>query len=103
MEQDKMYFVGTELKLAITITCEGFDMDVDDWSCTIKKSSKTIVCDKEHNTAHDNDGWYLLVDSSQLGSGHYDLIVDIDVPDPDFPDLLRHETYKQELFYVNAV
>ena len=97
------YFVGTELKIAIEIVCEGFDMNVDDWYCTVKKSNKSVVCDKEHNVAHDNDGWYLLVDSSILGSGRYDLVVDIDVPDSDYEDGLRHETYKQELFYVNGV
>lgn len=97
------YFVGTELKLAFEIECDGFDMDVDAWTCTVKKGSKSIVCDKDNNTAHDNDGWYLLIDSSQLGSGRYDLVVDIDVPDTDFPDLLRHETYKQELFTVMGV
>lgn len=103
MDKKNKYYVGTELKIAIAIQCEGFDMDVDDWTCTVKKGSKSVVCDKTHNTAHDTDGWYLLVDSSKLGSGIYDLIVDIDVPDADYEDALRHETYKQELFTVNAV
>ena len=102
MKKDK-YFVGTELKIAIDIDCQGFDMDNDDWTATVKKGSKSITCDKTHNSAHDENGWYLLVDSSVLGSGRYDIIVDIDVIDPDFPDQLRHETYKQELFNVNAV
>lgn len=102
MKKDK-YFVGTELKLSFKITCDGFDMDNDDWTATVKKGNKKVVCDRENNSAHDENGWYLLVDSSILGSGRYDLIVDIDVIDPDFPDSLRHETYKQELFNVNAV
>ena len=78
-------------------------METDEWTATVKKGSKSIVCDKTNNTAHDVDGWYLLIDSTQLGSGRYDLIVDIDVPDVDFPDGLRHETYKQELFTVSGV
>lgn len=102
MEKTK-YFVGTELKVAINIQCEGFDMDNDDWTATVKKGSKSIVCDRENNTAHDQDGWYLLIDSSVLGSGRYDIIVDIDVIDADFPDGLRHETYKQEMFSVNGI
>ena len=102
MESGK-YFVGTELKIAIKIECDGFDMEVNDWTCTVKKSNKSIVCDKTHNTSHDVDGWYLLIDSSLLGGGRYELVVDIDVPDTDFPDLLRHETYKQELFTVSGV
>ena len=97
------YFVGTELKIAFKVECDGFNMETDEWTVTVKKGSKSIVCDKTNNTAHDVDGWYLLIDSTQLGSGRYDLIVDIDVPDVDFPDGLRHETYKQELFTVSGV
>lgn len=97
------YFVGTELKIAFKVECDGFNMETDEWTATVKKGSKSIVCDKTNNTAHDVDGWYLLIDSTQLGSGRYDLVVDIDVPDVDFPDGLRHETYKQELFTVSGV
>lgn len=102
MERNK-YYVGTELKVAINIQCEGFDMEDDDWTCTVKKGSKTIVCDKNHNSAWDGENWYLLLDTSVLGRGMYVLIVDIDVHDLDFADNLRHETYKQELFNVDGV
>lgn len=97
------YYVGTELKIAINIQCEGFSMDDNDWTCTVKRCNKSIVCDRNTNSAYDGENWYLLVDTSILGKGMYVLIVDIDVPDTDFPDLLRHETYKQELFIVNGV
>ena len=97
------YYVGTELKIAIGIQCEGFDMQTDAWTATVKRGDKSIVCDRNTNSAYDGENWYLLVDSSVLGKGMYVLVVDIDVPDTDFPDLLRHETYRQELFMVNGV
>lgn len=102
MEKNK-YFVGTELKIAIAIQCEGFDMDEHNWTCTVKRCNKQIVCDKTHNSAWDGEHWYLLVDTAVLGKGMYVLVVDIDVPDLDFDDNLRHETYKQELFNVDGV
>lgn len=97
------YFVGTELKIAINIQCEGFDMQNDDWTCTVKRCNKSVVCNKTQNSAYDGETWYLLVDTSLLGKGMYSLVVDIDVPDTDFEDGLRHETYKQELFTVNGI
>lgn len=100
---NEKYFVGTEMKIAISITCDGFDMDLHDWTAVVKKGNKSIVCDRNNNTSHDENGWYLLIDSAKLGGGRYELIVDIDVPDPDFDDSMRHETYKQELFYVKGV
>lgn len=97
------YYVGTELKIAINIQCEGFNMDDNDWTCTVKRCNKSVVCNKNQNTAWDGETWYLLVDTSILGKGMYVLIVDIDVPDNDFDDNLRHETYRQELFNVVGV
>lgn len=97
------YYVGTELKIAINIQCEGFSMDDNDWTCTVKRCNKSVVCNKNQNTAWDGETWYLLVDTSILGKGMYVLIVDIDVPDNDFDDNLRHETYRQELFNVVGV
>ena len=102
MEREN-YFFGTELKIAISIECEGFSMDNDEWTATVKRSGRSIVCDKAHNTAHDQDGWYLLIDSSLLGTGAYVLVVDIEVPDADFEDGFRHETYKKDLFFVQMV
>ena len=97
------YYVGTELKIAINIQCEGFNLDDNDWTCTVKRCNKSVVCNKNQNTAWDGETWYLLVDTSILGKGMYVLIVDIDVPDNDFDDNLRHETYRQELFNVVGV
>lgn len=98
------YFVGTELKIAINIECEGFDMNSDSWTARVVKGSKSIVCDKMQNSVKDeNDNWYITIDSSILGSGIYYLVTEIDVPDDDFADGFRHEVVKQELLRMKSV
>lgn len=32
---DQRYYLGSEKKLAINITCQGFNMDTDFWKATI--------------------------------------------------------------------
>lgn len=99
MEKDH-YFVGTELKFALTIECEGFSMDEDPWTATVKRGSRKVVCQRGENSVKDDDQWYILVDSSLLGKGECELVIDIDVPDPDFEDGYRHEVWRQEFFMV---
>lgn len=91
-------YLGSEKKLAITITCQGFSMNTDPWKVTITNGSKQIVCDSEHNAVKDvHDQWYLLVDTDQLGIGKPKAIIEIDVPDTDFDDEYRHEVYVYQL------
>lgn len=98
------YFAGSELKFAFAIECEGFSMDNDPWSAVIRNGDKTIVCTSTENTVVDETGkWYLLVDTALLGTGNCTLVVEIDVPDSDFPDNYRHEVYKQNLLTIKRV
>lgn len=98
------YFVGTELKLALTIECEGFDMDTDPWTVKVTRGNNSIICDKTQNALEDEENqWYILVDTALLGSGTYNIVVDIDVPDNDFDDGFRHEVIKKELLKIKSV
>lgn len=99
------YYVGSELKFALTITCEGFEQDTDPWTATIKtQMGKSIVCSKTENSIVDGQGqWYLLVDTAQLGSGLCSIVVEIDVPDNDFEDGYRHEVYAEQLMTIKPV
>lgn len=91
-------YLGSEKKLAITITCQGFSMDTDPWKVTITNGCKQLVCDKDNNAVRDVHGqWYLLVDTDQLGIGKPKAIIDIDVPDTDFDDRYRHEVIVYQL------
>lgn len=97
------YFVGSELKVVIQITCEGFSMDNDPWEAIVRQGSKEIRCSRGSNSVFDGENWVLLIDTSILGKGRYSIVVDIDVPDADFDDGYRHETYKQLLMLVNGI
>ncbi len=90
------YYVGTDLKFALTITSEGFNMDTDPWVATVRCGKKEVKCERANSVIDENGQWYILVDSSVLMAGTYILIVDIDVPDDDFKDGYRHETLKME-------
>lgn len=91
------YYIGTELKFALTITSSGFDMARDPWTATITNGKNRVVCRRGENVILDDQNqWYITVDTAELGTGQYYLIVEIDVPDDDFSDGYRHEVLKQE-------
>lgn len=101
---NETYYQGTDLKFALTIEREGFNMDVDNWSVTVVSDNKSIVCNKIENTVIGEEGqWYLLLDTTLLNDGVCYLVIDIDVPDNDFPDGFRHEVYKQKLMTIKRV
>lgn len=97
------YYVGTELKFALTITSEGFDMDTDSWVAKVQCGKKIVTCSREDGAVVDDNQWYILVDSAVLGVGSYYLIVEIDVPDDDFDDGYRHEVLKTGRPICNVV
>lgn len=97
-------FVGSQFKVLLDIDSDGFNIDEDDWICVIKNGRRTIEADRNRNSVRHEDGkWFVLVDTDQLGSGQYEMVVDIDVPDTDFPSGLRHETYMINLIPVFPV
>lgn len=89
-------YVGTEFKYALTITSEGFMMGRDDWTATVICGKKKVVCQPDDGAFYSSseDKWYITFNSAELGAGAYYLVVEIDVPDDDFPDHLRHEVIK---------
>lgn len=92
------HYLGSEKKLAINITCQGFNMNTDPWTVSIINGNKKIVCDKTQNAVKDTSGqWYLLIDTAKLGVGKPKAIIEIDVPDVDFEDTYRHEVYVYHL------
>lgn len=90
------FYVGTEIKIAIAITSEGFDMGRDPWSVTVKCGRRTVTCTEDSGAACVNGQWYITVDTAELGKGLYYLIAEIDVPDAHFSDGYRHEVLKDE-------
>lgn len=91
------YYIGTDLKFAITLTCDGFSMDDDNYSIVLKCNGRQVEVNKEDIVEDDQQNHYLLVDSSQFGSGLLRMVVYADVPDDDFPDGTRREVAALDL------
>ncbi len=90
-------FVGTELKFALDITADGFDMDNDGWSVTVKGSLGSVRIDKSDCIDDGESNWFFTFDSTAVGPGQPVAIVTAYVPDNDFPDGLRTEVDKVNL------
>lgn len=91
------YYIGTDLKFAITLTCDGFSMDDDDYTIVLKCNGRQVTVSKDAIVEGSQGEHFLLVDSSQFGSGLLTMTVYADVPDEDFPDNSRTEVATMEL------
>lgn len=88
---EEKYYVGTDLKFAIDITADGFDMGSDDYTCTLSCGSQRVVVSKSDITEDENGQHYLLIDTTQFPSGVLRWVVTASVPDGDFVKGYRNE------------
>lgn len=85
---------GGGAKFAVNMTCEGFDMNEDDWTITVTRGSKSIQFDKD-TAIYDGEGqWYICIDTELLGQGLAMITFEALVPDTDFPSGFRKEIQK---------
>ena len=95
-------YVGTDLKFAIDIQCEGFDMREDDFHIVLKNIVRTLEIDKGDLVYDDEeDTWYLCFNSEDIGAGDIIMVVYAEVPDTDFADG-RTEVYKCTLCRIES-
>lgn len=94
---------GTGLKFAVTMTCEGFDMDEDDWNIKVRRGTKEIIFTRENSIQDENGQWYICVDTTLLGPGIIYIIFEALVPDTDFNGGVRKEIQKYELIYNKSL
>ena len=86
-------FIGTELKLNIHIEPIG-DTTMDDYNFDVEvycSPKKPIIIPKANSIRIDSDNYVVLVDTNVVGAGDLKCKVTAQVPDGDFPDLLRTE------------
>ena len=88
---------GSGLKYAVTMTCEGFSMDTDDWEITVTRGPRRIVFTRENSVRDDQGQWYICIDTKALGPGELYITFDAAVPDSDFEDGVRHEIQRFRL------
>lgn len=97
------YYIGTDLKFLISIEAEGFSMDEDDYTIVLKCNGRQVTVGKDAIVEGSQGEHFLLVDSSQFGSGLLTMTVYADVPDEDFPDNSRTEVATMELCELRKV
>lgn len=98
-DNDEFTWKGTGLKYAVTMTCDGFDMDTDDWEITVIRGNDQWTYTSENSIQDDNGQWYICVDTAALTSGDMYIVFDASVPDEDFEDGIRHEV--QQYYLTN--
>ena len=97
-------YIGTDLKIKVELTCEGFSMDENDFKVDIKcGNSAPITYNKSDFVEIDGD-WYFYLDTDNL-KGMVTLVATLYVPDDDYAakEGIRREVVKQDLFTVQRV
>jgi len=99
---NETYYFGSDLKFQFTITANGFDQYMDDWSVTLYSGNKSVTWEKHGEGDSDCDkhifmseteeepsehNWYLLVPTELLGNGPLKVVVTANVPDSDFSEI----------------
>lgn len=96
-------FVGTELKFAFTITAEGFNMNTNDFTIMLMNGRKTKTILKEDCFQDENEDWFFVFDSTELGAGVVSAVFTAFVPDTDFDDEYRTEVAKIDLVFIKPI
>lgn len=95
------HYIGSDLKFAIDIKAEGFDMASDEFKLELRCGSVSHEVSEEE-LAHDSEGQcYLLVDTTEFPTGILKMIVTAYVPDEDFPNGVRREVGQVDLCRIN--
>lgn len=96
------YYVGTDLKFLLEIEAPGFSQDEDDYEIRLESDDAQVVIPKSE-IVDGEDGHYLCVDSTRLGTGLVKMIVTAKVSDSDFKKGYRREVLVRDLCYIKTV
>ena len=98
-EQREHIISGNGLKYALNMTCEGFDINEDDWTVTLTRGnwskeftpSNSIQKIENEGTENETTQWYICFDTAEMPEGDVYITYDAYVPDDDFEGGIRHE------------
>lgn len=96
-------FIESEVKFALEITCNGFDMGRDAFEVFVMKGHNVVKTYQKSDLKVDGDVYLVCVDTSELGTGNFDLAVKAYVPDTHFEDGYRTEIAKVNLLNVKKI
>ena len=96
--------LGTDLKVKVDLSCEGFSMDDDDFDVVVKCGNIAIKYTTDPTAASDktfvhiDDDYYMYIPTDDL-KGLVTLVATLKVPDSDYEegDYIRREVVKQDL------
>lgn len=94
------YYVGTDLKFLVNVEASGFTFGEDECTIVLRCNGKEVPGDVVEG---EDNQHYLIIDTSQFGSGLLKMIVYADVPDEDFPDGTRREVAALDLCDLKRV
>lgn len=95
-------FVGTGLNLAISITADGFDMDVNDFFVNVSCGNKVIALTKNDLKKNEDNVYIATIDTSLLGSGMMSVTTIAHIPDENWQKGYRTEINKQDVLYLTG-
>ena len=87
-------YVGTDLKYALNIAAEGFNMDDDEFEVLLTCGQKQLLLRKEDLVVDEGGQYYVCFSSVDLGPGVVIAKVTAHIPDDDFEDGFRDEVMK---------
>ncbi len=97
-------YVGSDLKWAVSMTCEGFDMNEDDWKIIVSRGSRSVEYTNETAIYDDQaDQWYICVDTTALGPGKAIITFVAYVPDSDILGGVRTEIAEYDLINIRRL
>lgn len=97
------YYAGTELKVKVELTCDGFDQASDNWSLMVMWGNGRKKDFSKSDMVTDTDGnYYLPLDTTGM-SGKVTVVATLQVPDEDFADGYRQVVLKSTLASVESV
>lgn len=97
-------YVGSDLKWAVSMTCEGFDMNENDWKIIVSRGPKHVEFTKD-NAIYDEqaDQWYICVDTTAIGPGKAIITFVAYVPDSDVNGGIRTEIAEYDLVNIRRL
>lgn len=96
-------FLGTEIKFAVNVTCEGFDMGTDDFTVMIMRGHNVVKELAKEDLVVSGEAYLLCIDTNEIGAGAFDVAVNAQVPDQHFADGFRTEIEKVSLMTVKKL
>lgn len=100
---EDLEYLGAGRKWAVTLSCEGFSMDDDDWKIIITRGNNILEYTKENSIRDDQGQWYIAVDTLKLGAGKALITCVAYVPDHDFEDGVRTEVVERSLVNIKSL